>query len=289
MRMGNYYKLCTRLVTLPKSGRQRLELFKRWMNVAASAARRAGIVASAPSRHASAGAPDPTLIQDLVAANRILFDQGVLDGFGHVSVRHDKNAERFLLSRSMAPGLVTVADIMEFDFDGNAVDARGRTLYLERFIHAAIYRARPDVKSVVHSHSPSIIPFGVTGANLRPIYHMSSFLGSGTPIYDIRAKAGMTDMLIRDMTLGDALAESLGDKTVVLMRGHGSVAVGDSLQQAVFRAVYAETNARLQSEALKLGPITYLDPEEAKKATVTNNSVLTRSWDLWKRKLGKIQ
>jgi len=260
------------------------------MNIAASAAKRADIIdASAPSMHASAGAPDPMLIEDLVAANRILFDQGVLDGFGHVSVRHDKDPERFLLSRSMAPGLVTMADIMEFDFDGNAVDARGRTLYLERFIHAAIYRARPDVRSVVHSHSPSIIPFGVTGANLRPIYHMSSFLGSGTPIYDIRAKAGMTDMLVSDMTLANALAESLGDKAVVLMRGHGSVAVGNSLQQAVFRAVYAETNARLQSDALKLGSITFLDPEEARKATVTNDGVLNRSWDLWKRKLGKIE
>ena len=212
-----------------------------------------------------------------------------MDGFGHVSARHDKDAQTFLLARSMAPALVTAADIMQFDLDGNARDARGRTSYLERFIHAAIYRARPDVMSIVHSHSPCIIPFGVTGANLRPIYHMSGFLGGGTPIYDIRAKAGMTDMLIRDMTLGDALAASLGEKPVVLMRGHGSVAVGGTIRQAVYRAVYTEVNARLQIEALKLGPVTYLDPEEARRAAATNDGVLDRAWDLWKREIGSME
>jgi ribulose-5-phosphate 4-epimerase/fuculose-1-phosphate aldolase len=243
----------------------------------------------APKKNAAAGAPDPKLIEDLVAANRILYHQGVVDGFGHVSARHDKNPQAFLLSRSMAPALVTAADIMQFDLDGNALDARGRTPYLERFIHAAIYRARPDVNSVIHSHSPCIIPFGVTGTNLRPIYHMSGFLGGSTPIYDIRAKAGMTDMLIRDMTLGLALAESLGDKPVALMRGHGSVAVGASIRQAVFRAVYTEVNARLQIEALKLGTITFLDPEEAKRAAATNDAVIDRGWDLWKREIGRIE
>lgn len=236
----------------------------------------------------SAGAPDPSLIEDLVAANRILAGQGVVDGFGHVSARHDKDPTRFLLARSMAPALVTSADIIEFDLDGNAVDAGGRTVYLERFIHGAIYKARPDVKSVVHSHSPSVIPFGVTGANLRPVYHMSSFLGSGTPIFDIRAEAGMTDMLIRDNPLGEALARALGDQAVVLMRGHGSTAVGDSIQQAVFRAIYTEVNARLQAEAAKLGTITFLDPEEARRATETNNGVIGRPWELWKRSIGKI-
>ena len=227
------------------------------------------------------------LIEDLVAANRILADQGVVDGFGHVSVRHDKHAQRFLLARSMAPALVSAADIIEFDLDGNAADAGGRPVYLERFIHGAIYRARPDVQAVVHSHSPSVIPFGVTGANLRPLYHMSSFLGSGTPIFDIRTEAGMTDMLIRDNPLGAALARALGDNAVVLMRGHGSTAVGNSIQQAVFRAIYTEINARLQAEAGKLGPITFLDPEEARLATETNNGVIGRPWELWKKSIGK--
>ena len=236
---------------------------------------------------ATPGAPDPMLIEDLVAANRILADQGVVDGFGHVSVRHDKHAQRFLLARSMAPALVSAADIIEFDLDGNAADAGGRPVYLERFIHGAIYRARPDVQAVVHSHSPSVIPFGVTGANLRPLYHMSSFLGSGTPIFDIRTEAGMTDMLIRDNPLGAALARALGDNAVVLMRGHGSTAVGNSIQQAVFRAIYTEINARLQAEAGKLGPITFLDPEEARLATETNNGVIGRPWELWKKSIGK--
>ncbi|HUY01766.1 MAG TPA: class II aldolase/adducin family protein [Rhodocyclaceae bacterium] len=229
------------------------------------------------------------MIEDLVAANRILFAQGVVDGFGHVSVRHDQDPQRFLLSRSLAPALVTAADIIEFDLDGNAVDAGGRAVYLEIFIHGAIYKARPDVQAVVHSHSPSVIPFGVAGALLRPVYHMSSFLGSGAPIFDIRKQAGMTDMLIRNNSLGADLARALGDSSVVLMRGHGSTAVGNSLQQAVFRAIYTEINARLQAEAARLGNVTFLDPEEASLATETNNRVISRPWELWKRSLGEIE
>jgi ribulose-5-phosphate 4-epimerase/fuculose-1-phosphate aldolase len=238
---------------------------------------------------ASAGTPDPVFVEDLVVANRVLYSEGIVDGFGHVSARHDRDPQRFLLSRSMAPALVTSADIMEFDLDGNPVDARGRKVYLERFIHGAIYKARSDVKSVVHSHSPNIIPFGVTGTNLRPIYHMCGFLGLGTPIFEIRAAAGMTDLLIRDNALGDALAQSLGDKAVVLMRGHGSVTVGNSIQQAVYRAIYTDINARLQMEAAKLGPITFLELEEAVKAAEANDGQLGRPWDLWKRKVGKIE
>ena len=237
----------------------------------------------------SAGAPDPKLVDDLVYANRILFDQGVVDAFGHVSARDDKDPSRFLLARSMAPGLVTSADIVEFDMNGAPIDARGRAVYLERFIHAAIYRARPDVKAIVHSHSPAIIPFGVTGTILRPIYHMSGFLGAGVPIFEIRDTGGMTDMLIRDNRLGDALAKSLGDKPVVLMRGHGSVAVGNSIQQAVYRAIYTEVNARLQAEAERLGTINFLTPEEAAKAAVTNDSMVSRPWELWKARIGKIE
>jgi ribulose-5-phosphate 4-epimerase/fuculose-1-phosphate aldolase len=237
----------------------------------------------------SAAAPDPKLVEDLVYANRILFDQGVVDAFGHVSVRDDKDPSRFLLARSMAPALVTSADILEFDRNGEPIDARGRAVYLERFIHAAIYRARPDVKAIVHSHSPAIIPFGVTGTILRPIYHMSAFLGAGVPIFEIRDAGGMTDMLIRDNKLGDALAKSLGDKPVVLMRGHGSVAVGSSIRQVVFRAIYTEVNARLQAEAAKLGIINFLTPEEAAKAAVTNDSGGSRPWELWKARIGKIE
>jgi ribulose-5-phosphate 4-epimerase/fuculose-1-phosphate aldolase len=234
----------------------------------------------------SAGAANPALIEDLVAANRILVDQGVLDGYGHVSARHDRDANRYLMSRSIAPELVTAGDIMEYDLDSNPVDARGRVSYLERFIHGEIYKARPDVKAVMHSHSPSVIPFGVTGVALRPLYHMGAFLWAGVPVFDIRAASGeMTDMLVRNPALGRALAQTLGTRAVALMRGHGNVVVGDSLPQVVFRGVYTEVNARLQAQAMALSAnVVYLDPEEAKKAEASIAGTLGRPWELWKRK-----
>ncbi len=231
------------------------------------------------------GSVDAELIGDLVAANRILADQGVLDGFGHVSARHDKDSGRFLLARSMAPALVTAADIMEFDLDSNAVDALGRAVYLERFIHGEIYRAYPEVRAVVHSHSPAVIPFGVVGVALRPIFHLGGFLGGGVPVFEIRDAGGpATDMLIRNPALGAALAQTLGSAPVALMRGHGNVVVGRSVREAVFRAVYTEVNARLESEALRLGDghVVFLNEEEAKAAAETNNAQIGRPWELWK-------
>ena len=233
---------------------------------------------------ATAGPADPKLIEDLVAANRILVDQGVVDGYGHVSVRHDKAADRYLMSRSIAPELVTAADIMVFDLDFATVDARGRAVYLERFIHGEIYRVRPDVRAVVHNHSPSVIPFGVTGAPLRPLYHMSAFLWPGVPVFEIRSAGGpATDMLVRDAALGQALARALGAGPVALMRGHGAVVVGGGLPEVVFRSVYTEVNARLQAMALG-GNITYLDPDEAKRAQASISGTIGRPWELWKRK-----
>jgi HCOMODA/2-hydroxy-3-carboxy-muconic semialdehyde decarboxylase len=229
---------------------------------------------------------DPVLIDDLVAANRILSDQGVVDGFGHVSARHPGDPKRFLLARSMAPGLVTADDIMEFDLDGAALDPRGRTLYAERFIHSEIYKAYPEVNAVVHTHSPSVIPFGATNVPLRPIYHMSSFLGAGVPVFEIREAGGpATDMLIRSPDLGAALAQKIGASAVVLMRGHGDVVVGNSIRQVVFRAVYTEVNAKLQAEALRLGggEVEFLNQQEAARASQTNDAVLSRPWELWKR------
>lgn len=225
------------------------------------------------------------LMDDLVSANHILYREGVLDGFGHVSVRDPRDPRRFLLARSMAPALVGADDIMEFDLDSRPVDARGRRPYLETFIHGEIYRARPDVQSVVHSHSPAVIPFGVTGAALRPLYHMSGFLAAGAPVFEIRDAGGpATDMLIRTRELGAALARTLGSAPVALMRGHGAVAVGASVKQAVFRAIYAEMNARLQSEAMRLGPVTFLNDAEAANAARTNDGVIDRPWELWKRR-----
>jgi len=233
-------------------------------------------------------AADPELIEDLVAANRILYHEGVVDGFGHVSVRHDKRPEHFLLARSMAPGLVAAADLVEHDRDGEAVDPQSPTLYVERFIHSEIYKALPNVQAVVHSHSPAVIPFGVTSAKLRPIFHLPSFLalgGSGVPVFEIRDAGGpATDMLIRSPELGAALARSLGSAPVALMRGHGDVVVGRSVREVTFRAIYTEVNARLQAEALRLGDgnVIFLNDEEAKAATATNAAVINRAWDLWK-------
>jgi ribulose-5-phosphate 4-epimerase/fuculose-1-phosphate aldolase len=232
---------------------------------------------------------NPQLVEQLVYANRILYDQGILDAFGHVSVRDDKNPNHFLLSRSIAPVLVTSKDILEYDLAGAPLNAGDRKSYLERFIHAAIYRARPDVIAVVHSHSPSVIPFGITGTALRPVYHMSAFLGTGAPIFDIREAAGTTDMLVSDNKLGDALAKTLGNGCVALLRGHGAVVTGTSIEQVVFRAYYTEMNARLQTQAMGLGPVTYLSPAEAAKASAALDAQLTRAWDLWKARIGKIE
>jgi len=239
----------------------------------------------ASAQSASAGPANAQLIEDLVAANRILVDQGVVDGYGHVSARHDRDPNRFLMSRSLAPELVTAADIMEYDLDGEPVDPRGRTSYLERFIHSEIYRARPEIRAVVHNHSPSVIPFGATGVPLRPLYHMSAFLADGVPVWDIRAAAGDTDMLVRTPALGRALAQALGTRAVVLMRGHGAAVVGTGLPQAVFRSVYTEVNARLQAQAMALGgTVTYLSAEEARRAEASIGGTLGRPWELWKRK-----
>jgi len=222
-------------------------------------------------------------VADLVAANHILFTHRVVDGFGHASVRIAP--DRFLLARNMAPGLVTADDILTFDLDCEAIDASGRSVYLERFIHGEIYRARPDVQAVVHSHAATVIPFGVSrDMPLRPIFHMAGFLRGPAPIFEIRDHVGeASDLLIRNRELGVALANSLGGNAVVLMRGHGATIVGGSLPQAVYRSIYTAVNAGLQSEALRLGDVTFLTEGEADAAATTNDGQITRAWDLWKR------
>jgi HCOMODA/2-hydroxy-3-carboxy-muconic semialdehyde decarboxylase len=229
---------------------------------------------------------DAALIEDIVTGSRALADFGVLDGFGHVSARHPANPNRFMMSRSLAPALVTADDIMEFDLDGNAVDARGRSLFLERFIHSEIYRARPDVMSVVHTHSPGVIPYTISQVPLRAVFHNAAFLAAGAPVWDIRKDFGETDMLVRDAAIGKALALTLGDKSVVLMRGHGDVTVGPSVKLAVFRAYYTDVNARLQSQAIALGgEPSYLTPGEGAKADAVNLAIVDRIWSLWKMRV----
>jgi ribulose-5-phosphate 4-epimerase/fuculose-1-phosphate aldolase len=230
--------------------------------------------------------PLAQILDELVAANRILAHYGVLDGFGHVSARHPDHPDRFLLSRSLAPELITAADIMTFGPDSEPVGNDTRQPYLERYIHGEIFGARPEVMAVVHSHSPSVIPFAASSVKLRPIYHMGSFLGAGAGVFDIRKRFGCTDMLIRNCAQGAALAESLGSDAVVLMRGHGFVTVGDSVPVAVFRAMYTETNASIHSRAIALGgDVTPLEPDEAALSEATNRSVVMRPWTLWRRKV----
>jgi ribulose-5-phosphate 4-epimerase/fuculose-1-phosphate aldolase len=242
------------------------------------------VSATVPDVGREGPAADRRLVEELVTANRILFQQGVLDAFGHVSARHDKRADRFLLARNLAPALVTEADILEFDLGGDPVSAHGRAVYLERFIHGELYRARPDVMAVVHSHSPAVVPFGIVrDVPLRPVCHLCGFLGESAPVFEIRDVAGeASDLLIRDRRLGAALAGSLGSAAVVLMRGHGSTAVGTSLREVVYRAVYTEVNARLQADALRLGAVNYLTAGEAATAAASAETQVDRAWDLWR-------
>jgi ribulose-5-phosphate 4-epimerase/fuculose-1-phosphate aldolase len=248
-----------------------------------------GVAQTPPS---SGGPVDPAIIENLVAASRILADQGVLDAFGHVSIRHPSNPNRYLISRSQAPSLMTKDDVIEYDLDSNPVNANGRGSFLERFIHGAVYRARPDVNSVVHSHSPAVIPFGVTQVPLRALFTNAGFLAAGAPVFEIRKYGGMTNLLIHNVALGTALSETLGDNPVALMRGHGNVVVGPSVQVAVYRAVYTEINARMQMQAIALGgPITFLEKEEGDKIDSVNNDPnnpsggIMRPWELWKKKV----
>jgi HCOMODA/2-hydroxy-3-carboxy-muconic semialdehyde decarboxylase len=233
---------------------------------------------------AAPGQEDAERIADLVLANHILTDQHVLDGFGHVSVRSASNPNHYFISRSRAPALVTAQDIMEYDLDDNAIDARGRSSYLERFIHSEIYRARPDVQAIVHSHSPAVIPFSVSQVPLRPIAHTAGFLIRAVPVFEIRDAAGAdSDMLVRNKTLGAALAKQLGQESVVLIRGHGDVVVAKSIRTVVLHAVYTDLDARLEAEALRLGGrITYLNEVEAAKTAELNDQQVDRSWDTWK-------
>ena len=223
------------------------------------------------------------LLDDLVAANRILAMHGVLDAYGHVSARSNENPAHFFLSRSLAPSLVGAADIQECGPDSEPI-GDDRKPYIERYIHGEIYRTRPDVMAVVHSHSDSVIPFGISRTPLRPVYHMASFLWSGVPVFDIRRVREENDLLIRDRPLGKALARSLGKCDCVLMRGHGMTVVGENVPEVVFRSVYTEMNARLQMNAARLeGPLTFLSDEEGRRATEANRPTIERPWELWKK------
>jgi ribulose-5-phosphate 4-epimerase/fuculose-1-phosphate aldolase len=226
---------------------------------------------------------DQSLLDDLVAANRILAEHGVIDAYGHVSMRSPENPKRFFIARAIAPETVQAEDIMEYDLEANPLEPRGRDSVSERFIHSEIYRARPDVMSVVHNHSPSVIPFSVTGVKMRALFHMASFVGEGLPVFEIRKVQKGSDLLVRNGKLGAALAKTLGKEAAALMRGHGSVTVGENLQRAVGRSVYLEMSARMQMQALLLSTkITYLDAGEVKASAPVQD--YKRAWPMWREK-----
>ena len=234
-----------------------------------------------------------SLLEALVVASRTLAEEGVIDAYGHVSVRSETNPNRYLMARQLAPELVTEDDILEFDLDSNPIDPRGRKFYNERYIHGEIFKSRPEVMAVVHNHAPAVVPFSCTSrASLKPIFHMSAFIGLGVPNWDIRDAQKGSDMLVRTPFLGQSLAKKLGKHPAVLMRGHGATTVGENLQRAVGRSVYLEMNARMQFQAMMIagprGKVNYMDDKEVAANVSWQN--YDRSWNLWRtRWLGRLK
>jgi HCOMODA/2-hydroxy-3-carboxy-muconic semialdehyde decarboxylase len=235
----------------------------------------------------SQSAIDPQVVEDLVAANKILAAEGILDGWGHVSVRNPKDPTHYFMARNLAAELVSAKDILEFDLNSVPINGSKQALYTERFIHGEIYKAHPQVNAVVHTHAPPLIPFTVTNVALKPLYHRAAFVAQGIPLFDIADDFGMTDMLIRNSAHGQSLAKSLGDHPAVLMRGHGATVVGPSLPRLIGRAVFLVKDATLQQQAMALGgPIKYLNPEEARLIDAREGYGLARQWLAWKRQVG---
>lgn len=231
-----------------------------------------------------------SLLQDLVIGYRVLAEHGIIDAYGHISVRSPTDPSRFFMARSIAPELVTEADMMEFGMDSEPIDApKGFAPVLERYIHGEVYKARPEVMAVVHNHSPSVIPFCCTNTGLKPIFHMSAFIGQGVPNWEIRDAREGTDMLVRDNALGDSLAKKLGGHPAALMRGHGAVVVGETLAIAIGRSVYLEQNARMQFQAEMLkgpnGSITFMDEKEVAANLAWQE--YGRFWNLVRTKMQK--
>jgi ribulose-5-phosphate 4-epimerase/fuculose-1-phosphate aldolase len=228
------------------------------------------------------------VLEELVTANRILAREGVVDAFGHVSVRHPDRSDRYLLSRARAPECIEAGDLIEFALDGTPLDANGRAPYAERFIHGAVYAARPDAGAVVHHHSPAVIPFGVTDARLSPVMHMCAGIGSRVPTWDSRTRFGDTNLLVTNAAMADDLAAALGPRPIILMRGHGCVVAGAALREVVFNSIYLQLNARLQMEAAALGDITFLSDGEIAAVLRTRSSfTFERAWEYWCGRAGR--
>src|SRR2546423_162607 len=228
------------------------------------------------------------LLEELVTANRIRGREGIVDSFGHISVRHPDNPLHYLLSRARAPDCIEEADIMEFALDGTAVDAQGRAPYLERHIHGALYEARPDVHAVVHNHSPSVIPFTITAKRLKPLMHMTANIGHDVPVWDSHDNFGDTALLVDSMEMGRDLARAMGAGRTILMRGHGATVLAGTVRHAVYVSIYLELNAKLQMQAMALGDIKYLTPGEVDAVIArTGPYSINRAWENWGRRAGR--
>ena len=227
-------------------------------------------------------------LDELVTANRILARENVVDSFGHVSIRHPERSDRYVLSRARAPECIEIDDLMEFALDSTPIAAAGRRPYTERFIHGAVYDARPEVKAVVHHHSPSVIPFGITGVSLSPVMHMCAGIGARVPTWDSRAQFGDTNLLVTNAAMASDLAGALGARPAILMRGHGCVVAGASLREVVFNSIYLQLNADLQMKASALGDITFLSEGEIAAVLRTRSSfTFERAWEYWCRRAGR--
>jgi HCOMODA/2-hydroxy-3-carboxy-muconic semialdehyde decarboxylase len=234
---------------------------------------------------------DESRIADLITAYRICVNEGILDSFGHISVRSVSNPAHFFMPRASAPSLITRADIVELNLDGNPVLPNAPRTNGERFIHSEIYKARPDVQSVIHAHTMAVLPFGVAGVALRPVVAQAGFLPPETPIFDSREAYGVNakerGMLVRTAPLGAALAKKLAGNPVVLMRGHGMTVVADSVKRATVQAVYTQIDAQVQYAAMQMNKsITVMDAKELAFNAVENFDV-DRPWENFKNKLPK--
>ena len=227
-------------------------------------------------------------LEELVTANRILAREGVVDAFGHASIRHPDHPDRYILSRARAPECIEADDLLEFTLTGEPIAAAGRKPYAERHIHGAIYEHRPDVRAVIHHHSPAVIPFGVTGIALQPIMHMCASIGAAVPTWDSRARFGDTNLLVTTMEMARDLAATLDRRPTALMRGHGAVGAGGSLREVVFNAIYLQLNAELQMRAAALGSITFLSAGEIAAIQATRASfTYERAWEYWCGRAGR--
>jgi HCOMODA/2-hydroxy-3-carboxy-muconic semialdehyde decarboxylase len=229
------------------------------------------------------------VVRDLVAGNRILAHEGIVDAMGHISARHPGNPKRYLLAWARSPGLVEAGDIMEFELDGTPIDGRGRPVYIERHIHGAIYESRPEVMSVIHNHCQEVLPFAITRTPMRPAVHTARRLGNAVPVWDIHDRFGDTDLLVTTMEQGRDLASVLRATKAVLMRGHGCAVTGDSIPDAVHSAIAMKGNARAIIEGLALGgEITYLTPGEvtAEMAGRASLKGFDRAWEYLCRRAG---